>query len=340
MGSLGQSAVVGEDGVDLGAGLARVGSGGRAGSATSMSVRPARTSRQRAAASRAPAGRPRPRRRAPRPRRASGVSASARAPASSGSRAARHGRGHPGGVRPEPGEALGQPGRGGARPWSAARSASATRLCQAPADRSCSCSMAANRVPASPGARRAQARAEIAATGLCLCGIADEPPRRPALADLADLGLGQQHDVDGDRRDHPRRRAEHAGEVRDREADGVPGRRGVGEAQLGRRTPSAARHRSRRWRRACPPPRRTAPAGRPPPRPAAAARRRARRASPAAFSPKVVGSACCIRVRPMTTSSRWAAARRAAASAAAARSASIAAMALRASSTRAVSRMS
>ena len=45
---------------------------------------------------------------------------------------------------------------------------------------------------------------------------------------------------------------------------------------------------------------------------------------PAALSPNVVGSACCISVRPMTTSSRWAAASRAAASAAAARSASIA----------------
>ena len=48
--------------------------------------------------------------------------------------------------------------------------------CQAPAARSCSCSMQASRVATSPGACLAHARADTAATGLRLCGIEDEPP--------------------------------------------------------------------------------------------------------------------------------------------------------------------
>ena len=48
--------------------------------------------------------------------------------------------------------------------------------CHDPAARSCSCAIAPSSVAASPGACCAQASAQIAATGLRLCGIADEPP--------------------------------------------------------------------------------------------------------------------------------------------------------------------
>ena len=50
--------------------------------------------------------------------------------------------------------------------------------CQAPAARCSSCSAAAVRVASSPGTCLVQPRMAIEATGLCLCGIAEEPPRR------------------------------------------------------------------------------------------------------------------------------------------------------------------
>ena len=53
-------------------------------------------------------------------------------------------------------------------------------LCQAPAARSCSWTIAASSVATRPGACCAQPSAEIAATGLCLCGIEVEPPPRPS----------------------------------------------------------------------------------------------------------------------------------------------------------------
>ena len=64
------------------------------------------------------------------------------------------------------------------------RVASARRhsLCQAPAARSCSPAIAASSTPTRPRTDRAAARARIAPTGFCLCGIADEPPRPPPLA--------------------------------------------------------------------------------------------------------------------------------------------------------------
>ena len=61
---------------------------------------------------------------------------------------------------------------------------------------------------------------------------------------------------------------------------------------------------------------------------------------PAATSPKVTGTACWSRVRPIMMVSRWTAASRAAAAAAAARSSEITPSACRASSMAAVSTMS
>ena len=124
--SLGQSGVVGEDGVDLRAGLPGVGRGGAA--APSRRRRcgrraPRRSGRPLAAAS--PhgvggrvVGRARAQRRGQRLGQRAGQLRVARA---------RHRRGHAGGVGPQPVEALGQPGRGRTDGGRAARSASATR---------------------------------------------------------------------------------------------------------------------------------------------------------------------------------------------------------------------
>ena len=249
------SGVLGEDGVDLRAGLADVGSGAaqQRGARRRRCARAARRASGRPVAARLPhgvGGRVVRGRRGPR----DGVSASASAPASSGSRGGRHRGGHPGGVHPQPGEALGQPGR--RRPDGGEQRGQGGPLAVPGAGGPLVLLLhrAEQRGRPAPGARRAQARAEIAATGLCLCGIAEEPPRRSATsADLADLGLGQQHDVDGDRGDHPGRRAERPGEVGDRQPHGVPGRRrwsarpsSAGERRAQRRRPT------RRWRRACP----------------------------------------------------------------------------------------
>ena len=54
-------------------------------------------------------------------------------------------------------------------------------LCHAPAARSCSPAIASSSTPTAPRTDRAAARARIAPTGFCLCGIADEPPRPPSL---------------------------------------------------------------------------------------------------------------------------------------------------------------
>ena len=63
-------------------------------------------------------------------------------------------------------------------------------------------------------ARRAQASAIVDETGLRFCGIVDEPP--PAELDhLADLGLGEERDVEADLRGRCRRRVERGAELRD-----------------------------------------------------------------------------------------------------------------------------
>ena len=80
--------------------------------------------------------------------------------------------------------------------------------CQAPAARSCSCARLPIRRPAAACARRAQASVSVDPTGLRLWARVEDPPRPAAgrLAHLADLGLGQQHDVEGDLAERPRQR--------------------------------------------------------------------------------------------------------------------------------------
>ena len=158
-------------------------------------------------------------------------------------------------------------------------------------------------------------------------------PARADLRDLGDLGLREQDDVHRHGGDHAgRRRPAHR-----------PGRRSAaGRCATG---PGCRRQAQLRGQRGCAArsPIRCSPASVPAAPPywtgsdatTSASRSRAPSSplsQPAALSPNVVGSACCISVRPMTTSSRCRSASRAAAAAAAARSASIAAIALRASS--------
>ena len=57
------------------------------------------------------------------------------------------------------------------RPGMAAHSA-----CQPPTARSCSCAIADRITGTTPTARRADAIAPVASTGLCFCGMADDPP--------------------------------------------------------------------------------------------------------------------------------------------------------------------
>ena len=125
--------------------------------------------------------------------------------------------------------------------------------CHEPAARSCSCAIAPSSVAASPGACCAHASAQIAATGLRLCGIAEEPPPL-RLAHLGDLGLGEQHDVARDLRHraggHRQRRRELADpppqRVPRQHRLGQPERRRVG---LGHARPGLA-ERGQRARRA------------------------------------------------------------------------------------------
>ena len=60
--------------------------------------------------------------------------------------------------------------------WSRSLSG-AHSACHAPAARWCSCSAAAARMASSPGTCLVQPSTAMAATGFCLCGMADEPPR-------------------------------------------------------------------------------------------------------------------------------------------------------------------
>ena len=188
-----------------------------------------------------------------------------------------------------------QPARGGAGDASAARVSGRHSACQAPAPRSCSWTIAASSVATSPGACFAQPSAEIAATGLCLCGIEVEPPPR-ALAHLADLGLGEQDDVAARpcrprpprrRARPPARRSGRAACARAAAAVSPAARARRASAACSSRRP-ASRQPSSPARRACRPA--------PPSWHARAARcaggRRPRRAptiQPAAFRPNVVG---------------------------------------------------
>ena len=169
-----------------------------------------------------------------------------------------------------------------------------------------------------PGPGPPRPAALTAATGLRLCAMADEPPGA-ALAHLADLGLGQQHDVPGHlgRRRRPPRRAR-------RPARPAGSGRCATAARGSARPSSAASAAADLEPGAAEPGERAGRAAELDGQPVAADRRRAgRRASsrptsqPAALSPNVVGTACCSSVRPAIGVSRCAAARPAAASAAA-----------------------
>ena len=309
--------MLGQDGVDLGAGLADVGRGRQQGREVQVGL-PARTSasgrpvvrRRRTAVGdgvvrRARARGTRPARRS-RPRRA-------RAPA------AADGGGHPGGVHPQRGQALREPGRGRA---DGAQQVGERRplACQAPAARSCSCSIAANSVADQAGRAAGAGAGGDRRDRVAAC--AAWPTSRPGvvadLGDLADLGLRQQHDVDARSWRPPppprraRRRGRRSAAARCATATALVARPSSSASASRSATPGAASSRP-----ACRPRRRTGPAARPR---TSASRSRAPSSpasQPAALSPNVVGSACCISVRPMTTSSRWAAGQRAAAAAAA-----------------------
>ena len=266
---------------------------------------------QRPAGRPAPPGWPAPPRRGPRRAPSVGASASASAPASSGSRAAAtvaamravSGRrpvealGQPGGGRPDGRQQRGQrgplavPGAGGAlvlllhRAEQGADQAGGAAGAGSGGDRRDRVGLVRHRRGAAPRRRPRSPRRPRSAPSARRRRRSWRPPRRPRPG---------------------RRRGRRSAAARCARATGCrPG-------PAPRRTPSAARRRSRRSRPACRRRRRTAPAARPPPRPAGAGRPSRPASQPAAFSPNVVGSACCISVRPMTTSSRWAAASRAA----------------------------
>ena len=164
----------------------------------------------------------------------------------------------------------------------------------------------------SPGAWRAQARAEIAATGLRLCGIEEEPPGAASRTSPTSVCASSTTSPAGFAI-APQAMPERGGELADPGALGVPRQHGLGEPELARRSAPAP-----------PAPRPSSvPAG--PPSCAAGRngvepRRRPRRApriQPAALSPNVVGTACWSSVRPIIGVARCSRASRAAASAAA-----------------------
>ena len=117
--------------------------------------------------------------------------------------------------------------------------------CHAPAARWCSWCMVERSVATSPGAGRTDARALIAATGLPLCGIADEAPRPSPASHLRHLGLGQEHDVRRHLADRTGRAAEGAGQLGDPGPLGVPRRRRLEPGAVSRSVPRG-RSRARR----------------------------------------------------------------------------------------------
>ena len=70
--------------------------------------------------------------------------------------------------------------------------------CQPPTPRSCSCGIAASIVATSPGARTAAAIAMTARTGFRLCGIDDEPPRRPPESSFGRLRSARETQIPAD----------------------------------------------------------------------------------------------------------------------------------------------
>ena len=175
------------------------------------------------------------------------------------------------------------------------------------------------------------------ADGVALVRHRRRPARLAAFPDLADLGLGEELQVERDLREHSRRDLQRGAELGDAHAVRVPGHRRLGEVELPGEEcrdldPTVTQRRERPGGSAelrCETPIREL-----------ASRARASSTAtshPAALSPNVVGTACCSSVRPAIGVSRCVRASVAQASATPPSSASTSPSALRATSIAAVS---
>ena len=126
------------------------------------------------------------------------------------------------------------------------------------------------------------------------------------LAQLADLGLGQQHHVTGYLGQRAAGDAEPGGQRGDPAAFGVPDAAGVGERAARRRRPRVRRVRPGASRPGCRSRHRAARQARPGSPAAGRPSRSSPSPQPAATAPNVVGRACCISVRPIMVVARWA----------------------------------
>ena len=106
-------------------------------------------------------------------------------------------------------------------------------LCQAPAARSCSCTIAASRVATSAGRLLRAAERGDRGDRVALVRHRGRAAGR-GLAHLADLGLGEQGDVARGLADRAGGDAERARELADPAAQGVPGQDGRVEVELAR----------------------------------------------------------------------------------------------------------
>ena len=204
--------------------------------------------------------------------------------------------------------------RGRAWPASTTRCASRRRVARRPSSAAARWSWAAR-----PGAARAARRTSTESTGLAFCGIVEDPPR-PSTAGSASSPISGRASSSTSLAMWPQRVGgpdQRVGVPGERGAAGVPrGARGRGRAC----GPSSA---TRNCAASASPASSTdaRPACRRHRRPAAgsAGPRRSSRASStpwshwAALSPKVIGTACWVSVRPAITSSRCRSARRASA---------------------------
>lgn len=201
-----------------------------------------------------------------------------------------------------------------APPTSRSRSRSGSHsACQAPAGRSSSAGSAPYRVAASRGARRAAAATRVARTGFALCGIADEPPPDPS----ASSAISVRERVSTSTAVLPSAPAVNAS---------APARSAIGERSVCQGNTGSARPSSRAYAavraRVSSAPKAVKAAKVPAAPPSWAGRETSTACSrslasstrdrhPAAFSPKVVGTACWVSVRPGMTVSRCSAASRA-----------------------------
>ena len=217
------------------------------------------------------------------------------------------------GVHLEAGERHAQPGRRRRRRTRTAGSAAATPRARARRRAAVRRASAASRVATRPGACIAAARAVIAAMGLCLCAIADDPPRPPRAPPPPRPARAARRRAPPCPRRRPPCPARRPGR-----RSGV---RSVCQHSSGSASPRARGERGPHGRPV------RVPGGQGAARPAELDREHPDRCSspaaarsspaphPAATAPKVVGTACCSSVRPIITVSRCAAASPAAASA-------------------------